>query len=87
MKQEKSLNNGETYAVRTGLYAGEMLIFVEEDEKGNYCFLGVPTMANRFFPASAFNHALANKIIELVEVVPDYVFEVSKAQYDKNKTT
>jgi len=42
-------------------------------------------MENRLFPATAFNHAVDNKIVELVEVVPDYVFEISKAQYIKNK--
>ena len=85
MKAKKQLSNGSTYAVSTGTYAGEMLIFIEEDDKGAFNFLGVPTMENRSFPATAFNHAVDTKILDLVEVVPDYVFEISKAQYIKNK--
>jgi hypothetical protein len=85
MKTQKTPTNGSAYAVSTGTYAGEMLIFIEEDDKRAFHFLGVPTMENRLFPATAFNHAVDNKIVELVEVVPDYVFEISKAQYIKNK--
>ena len=87
MKTKKSLVNGSSYAVSTGTYAGEILIFIEEDNKKAFHFLGVPTMQNRTFPATAFNHAVNTKIIDFVEVVPDYVFEISKAQYIKNKET
>jgi hypothetical protein len=87
MKTKKSPVNGSAYAVSTGTYAGEMLIFIEEDDKKMFHFLGVPTMENRSFPATAFNHAVNTKIVDLVEVVPDYVFEISKAQYEKNNET
>ena len=77
---------GNTYAVHTGTYAGEMLIFVGSST-GQYNFLAVPTMLNRTIPITSFELAWNTDIIEYVERVPDYVISVTVEQYKKNDST
>ena len=85
MKSNK-LTRGDVYAVETGLYAGEMLIYIKTtDDK--HCFLAVPTMENRDVPFSSFDLARNSDIITYVEKVPRYVIKVSTAQYEKNEDT
>jgi predicted double-glycine peptidase len=75
---------GNTYAVHTGTYAGEMLIFVGSDQN-KYNFLAVPTMLNRSVPITSFELAWNTDIIQYVEQVPDYVADISIEQYKKNE--
>ena len=80
------LNSGDVYAVHTGEYAGEMLIFIKSI--GNdYCFLSVPVMKNRVISKIVFNHGRNSNILRYVERVPSYVITTSTAQYAKNENT
>jgi len=79
-----NLRQGDTYAVQTGEYVGELLIYI----KTNYldlCFLSVPKNINRDIPIDSFNLAKDNNIIEYVELLPVDVIDISIKQYEKNK--
>jgi hypothetical protein len=75
---------GDIYAVHTGAFAGEMIICVGVEGK-DYCFLATPTMLNRKIPRAILEHGRNHGIIKFVEQSPDYVLEVSKAQYKLNE--
>ena len=82
----KKLIPGDVYAVHTGKYAGEMLIFIKS--VGNdYCFLSVPVMKNRVISNILFDHGRNSNILRYVERVPSYVIKTSTAQYVKNEKT
>lgn len=82
----KSLKLGDVYAVHTGTYAGEMLIYVKS-ETLDYCFLAIPKMINRVIPKIIFDHGRNNNILRYVERAPGYVLKTSLAQYVKNEKT
>jgi len=84
MKTHRQPLKGEIYAVHTGDYAGEMLIFIEEKNK-NFRFLSVPIMENRIVPVESFNFARNTDIIKYVERAPEYVIKVSTLQYKHNE--
>jgi branched-subunit amino acid transport protein AzlD len=77
---------GDIYAVHTGSYAGEMLIYIKS-ETVDYCFLSVPNLINRVIPQIVFDHGRNNNILRYVERVPVYVLKTSTAQYVKNEKT
>jgi hypothetical protein len=84
MKSKESLVLGNVYAVQTGAYAGEMLVYIKSTGT-SHCFLAVPTMINRNVPIESFDTGRNTDIIKFVEKVPVYVAEVSKAQYIQNE--
>ena len=75
---------GRVYAVHTGTYAGQMLLFIKT-ESVDYCFLSIPEMNNLTIPKSIFEHGLKNDIVKYAETVPSYVLKVSTAQYKQNE--
>jgi hypothetical protein len=75
---------GNTYAVVTGDYVGELLLFIEKD-KVDYHFLSIPLMTNRRVPIGKFDFALNERILEFVERVPRYVQKTSKTKFYENK--
>lgn len=77
---------GHVYAVHTGTYAGQMLLYVEK-KSVDYCFLSVPEMNNLTIPQTIFEHGIDNNIVKYVETVPKYVLKVSIAQYKHNNLT
>ena len=79
-----TLGPGNTYAVQSGVFAGELLIFINKSQD-SYNFLAVPTMLNRSVPCDSFDLAWNSGIIEFVEQVPDYVVQVSTTQYYENE--
>lgn len=80
------LSKKDVYAVQTGQYAGEMLIFIE-DNNDSHCFLSIPNMVNRDIPHDKFKFALENHIVEKVnEDIPKQVYSLCIAQYKQNKT-
>ena len=83
-KANKKLTPGDVYAVHTGTYAGEMLIFIKS-ETVDYCFLSVPNLVNRIIPQIVFDHGRNNNILRYVERVPSYVCKTSTAQFIKNE--
>jgi len=82
--KSKELVKGDIYAVETGVYAGEMLVFIKSIDS-SHCFLAVPTMENRDVPFESFDTARNSDIIRYVERAPTYVVGVSVAQYEKNE--
>lgn len=75
---------GNLYAVQAGDYVGELLLFIEKDDK-EYSFLSIPLMTNRSVPIGKFDFALKESILEFVERVPSYVRKTSKTKFYENK--
>ena len=74
------------YAVTTGTYVGEMLIFIQE-VGDSYYFLSVPKNLNRKIPKEKFDFGIANNILEFVEIAPKEVNKVAHKQFLKNEGT
>ena len=74
---------GHVYAVHTGTYAGQMLLYIKK-ESVDYCFLSIPEMRNFTIPVTIFDHGIKTDIVKYVETVPKYVSKVSIAQYNQN---
>jgi len=75
---------GQVYAVHTGTYAGQMLLYVDKGSI-DYCFLSIPEMRNFTIPRAIFEHGIKTDIVKYVETVPKYVLKVSIAQYKQNE--
>lgn len=75
---------GNIYAVQTGDYAGELLLYIEKSGT-EYQFLSIPLMTNRSVPVDKFDFALKERILEFVERSPTYVRKTSKAKFFENK--
>ena len=83
-KEPLKLISGDTYAVLTGDYAGEMLVYVYTDVL-YHKFLSLPLMENRNIPKEKFVFGMNNHIIEFVERVPKKFYKVIEAQHQKNE--
>lgn len=73
------------YAVTTGTYVGEMLIFIQE-VGDSYYFLSVPKNVNRKIPKEKFDFGIDNNILEFVEIAPRAVKKVAYKQFLKNES-
>lgn len=74
----------DVFAVLTGDYAGEMLIYIKGDKKV-VNFLSIPNMINRDIPYDKFEFAVKNDIIELTyEKLPKNVYALCVEQYKHN---
>lgn len=74
----------QVYAVGTGTYVGELLVFVKK-VNDNYCFLSVPKNRNRIVPIDKFDFAMEHKIMEIVEELPKPVYKLCVAQFVYNE--
>ena len=72
-----------SYAVTTGTYVGEMLVFIEETEE-EFKFISIPKNINRTIPKEKFLLGLNQKIVEIVEQIPKSVFKLLKKQFEFN---
>ena len=72
------------YAVTTGTYAGELIVYIESNNS-YHNFLALPKMENREIPHEKFEFGINNKIIEQVKKLPGNIFSVCKLQHTKNK--
>ena len=77
---------GHVYAVHTGTYAGQMLLYITR-ESVDYCFLSIPEMRNFTIPQTIFDHGVKTGIVKYVETLPKYVIKVAVAQYSQNSKT
>jgi hypothetical protein len=84
MKLNRKPKRGEIYAVHSGVYAGEMLIFIK-CLLSSFHFLSIPTMQNRIIPLKSFDFARNNDIIEYVEQLPADIVAISIKQYTENE--
>ena len=76
------LESGDVYAVTGGTFLGEFFVYVEKIGK-DYIFLSLPDMEIRTVPYDKCKDGLENKLMDLVEVLPEDVYEVCLAQYRK----
>jgi hypothetical protein len=74
---------GYSYAVTTGAYVGEMLIFVEENEQ-EYNFISIPKNINRSIPKDVFESGLKSKIVEVVQKIDKSVYTLLCKQFEFN---
>lgn len=74
----------QAYAITTGAYVGEMIVFVEENED-NYGFLSIPKNNNRHIPKDKFKFGLEQEIVEIVDSIPQDVYDLLEKQYTYNK--
>lgn len=72
------------YAVGTGLYVGEMFVFVEESNN-DYHFISIPKNINRSVPKDKFKLGLESKILDEVGPIDDDVFNLLEKQFEFNK--
>ena len=74
---------GKVYAVHHGDYAGQLFALVNKN-KNAYNFLSMPEMKNIEVSKEDFDDGFEKEIIQFVEKLPKHVFDVIKAQYEKN---
>lgn len=84
MTATREPKRGEIYAVHSGVYAGEMLIFIDH-ATDDYKFLAIPSMINRCVPKASFDLAWNSDIIEYVDDGPSDVISVCVKQYYYNE--
>ena len=76
-------HTGYVYAVLTGTYVGEMLVYVQK-QADNYQFISIPKNINREVPVDKFNLGISEKIVEPVEKIPNKIFSLLRKQFDYN---
>ena len=74
----------EVYAVGTGTYVGEMLVYWKKDID-NYYFLSIPKNINRIIPIEKFDYAIEHKIAEFAHKLPKPVYKICAKQYQYNE--
>jgi hypothetical protein len=78
--------NREIYACHHGDYAGQVFVFINEGEL-SYNFIRMPDMANISVPHEDFYNAVRKEILQFIEAIPEDVYKVVQAQYNKNENT
>lgn len=81
-KQKKP---GAIYAFTKGIYSAKMFVLIFS-EKNNLNFLILPDNLPISFNKNEFRYYITTKTCEYIENLPDFVFNVCKAQYLKNIT-
>jgi hypothetical protein len=85
IKNKKTVpKSKEVYAVGTGTYVGEMLVYCKKD-KENYCFLSIPKNINRKIPIDKFDFGIEHKIMEFVRKLPSNVYNICYKQFEYNE--
>jgi hypothetical protein len=74
----------QVYAVGTGVYVGEMLVYCKKDNV-NYYFLSIPKNINRTVPIDKFELALEHKIAEFAVELPRKVYNICYKQFEYNQ--
>ena len=67
-----------------GGYKGEFFVLMERADN-SYIFLSLPDLQIRAVSDDDMKYALDNSIIQEIEILPDDVYTVCRAQYRKNK--
>lgn len=83
-RDKHNLRTRDAYAVQTGDYVGEILVFIESTPT-HHSFISVPKNINRHVPREKFDFAKNNHIIELVERIPRDVYKVLAKQFKYNE--
>jgi len=70
------------YAIHGGDFQGGMATYIEEESRGEtIAFLFMPPVEVRYIAKSEVIESLKNKTFKLVEVLPDEVYAVIKANF------
>jgi hypothetical protein len=80
----KHPKKGHAYAVTTGCFVGEMLVFVEK-QKEEYRFISIPKNINRVVPVEKFELGLNQGIVDPVEQIDRQVCKLLFKQYEYNR--
>ena len=80
------ITTGSIYAVLVGKFLGKTLVYIKKD-KDMRCFLSLPEMKNHDISDETFYHGVEREILDKIEKLPEDIFEVCKAQYEKNTNT
>ncbi len=83
--QSTTTGNNLVYAVTGGRYLGEFFVFMEDTDEGKM-FLSLPSMEQRCVPHDKFLIGEKEKLLDLVESVPNDVYELCKEQYKSINT-
>ena len=78
------LTKGNTYAVGTGTFVGEMFVFIEEKDE-TYEFISIPKNENRSVPKDKFHFGIKNKIVEYVKEIDKDILVLLEKQFAFNK--
>ena len=84
MFKKKRFKPGNAYAVTTGQYIGEFLVYIETIDS-DICFLSLPKMINRKIEKKNIENAIRKNILEFQEKLPGYVKAICIEQYKKNE--
>lgn len=80
----KHPKKGHAYAVTTGCFVGEMLVFVEKHQE-DYSFISIPKNINRAVPIDKFELGLNEGIVDPVEQIDRKVCKLLFKQYEFNR--
>jgi hypothetical protein len=80
----KVIKKRELYACSQGDFVGKTFVVINVEGQTVNC-LQIPEMTNIEITTESFDSGRNSGIIELVEVLPKDVFEVTAAQYHKNE--
>jgi len=80
----KVIKKRELYACSQGDFVGKTFVVINVEGQTVNC-LQLPEMKNIKISTESFDNGRNSDIIELVEVLPKDVFEVTAAQYHKNE--
>ena len=72
------------YVVTVGVYKGEWLIRIKPGPTESV-YMALPDNFTRIIPNKDFDWGLANKVIEVVDVLPKPVYNVCLANYGQRK--
>lgn len=83
-KFKKKFDIGSIFAYTKSLYIGKMIVLVDNSDMYENSFLLLPDMIPYTISKKEFNNNLKNNILDFIEVLPEDVMEVVRAQYLKN---
>ena len=72
------------YAITQGSYKGDFFVYINHDEE-NFYFLSLPYNNAITVPAETFTNGIKHKIVDLIEKIPNNVYEICLAQYNEAK--
>jgi hypothetical protein len=79
-----NLVKGSAYGVGTGVFVGEMFVFIEETID-TYEFISIPKNQNRSVPKQKFDFGINHKILEYVKQIDNDVLTLLEKQFVFNK--
>ena len=80
----KAINKRELYACSQGDFVGKTFVVINVENQNVNC-LQLPELKNIQISTEQFDVGRNSDIIELIEVLPEDVFEITTAQYHKNE--